>query len=450
MNPLSWWKTLRDQRAEEDLAFMDEFEAALHRKPLIGPRILTAGTAVLIALFLLWAAWAELDEVTRGQGQVIPSQRIQTIQNLEGGILDALLVRENQIVDKDALLARLNNESAQSIYQDAVGKSLEHRLAIIRLEALLKGTSPDFPADLRAQAPQIVADQQQLYETAIRRQRSENEVLRSQVEQRLQDVEEQQKRRHQVEQNLALSKEQLDIVKGLSERQLYSRVEYLNLQQKVNTLQGDLAALNASIPKAEDAAREAQEKKLQRLAEMESLIAEEINKRRTELASLQQSISAGGDRVSRTELRSPVRGVVKRIFLNTLGGVVRPGEAIMEVVPLDDSLLVEVRIRPADIAFIHPGQPATVKISAYDFSTYGGLKGVVEEISADTIEDRRGESFYLAKVRTNENAITYRNRSLPIIPGMICTADILTGKKTVLSFLLKPILKAQENALHER
>ena len=194
-------------------------------------------------------------------------------------------------------------------------------------------------------------------------------------------------------------------------------------------------------------------KKLKRAAataEMEAEINAEISKRRTELNSLKETLAAGGDRVTRTELKSPVRGTVKQIYINTVGGVVKPGEAIMEIVPLDDTLLVEARVRPADVAFLHPGQKAMVKISAYDFSIYGGLEADLEQISADTIEDKRGEFFYLVKVRTHKNAISYRKEQLPIIPGMVTTVDILTGKKTVLDYILKPILKARQNALRER
>ena len=234
------------------------------------------------------------------------------------------------------------------------------------------------------------------------------------------------------------------------QRKIYSRVDYLGLEQKVVSLQGDIESLASSIPKAKAAAEEAKQRLTLRKAEMEAEINAEISKRRTELNSLKETLAAGGDRVTRTELKSPVRGTVKQIYINTVGGVVKPGEAIMEIVPLDDTLLVEARVRPADVAFLHPGQKAMVKVSAYDFSIYGGLEAELEQISADTIEDKRGEFFYLVKVRTHKNAISYRNEQLPIIPGMVTTVDILTGKKTVLDYILKPILKARQNALRER
>ena len=307
-----------------------------------------------------------------------------------------------------------------------------------------------FSAELREKAPQNVSDHEEMFQTRRDKFISEAQLLESQYKQRLEDVDEQQGRKVQLEKTLALAEERRDIAKPLVDRKLFSKVDYLDLEQRVVTLGGDIEALSSTMSKAKEAAEEARRKLALRKAEMEAQISEEINKRRTELTSLQEVLSAGGDRVTRTELRSPVRGTVKRVVVNTLGGVVRPGDPVMEVVPLDDTLLVEARIRPADIAFIHADQKAMVKISAYDFSIYGGLEARVEQISADTIEDRKGEYYYLVKLRTQKNAINYRNEQLPIIPGMVASVDIISGKKSILDYLLKPILKARQNALRER
>lgn len=449
------WKRLFDRlrgdaKLQQDIAFMDEVDAALNRKPLIGPCLLTIGTAAMLFVLLIWAAWADVDEVTHGQGQVIPSQRTQVIENLEGGILEEILVREGEAVEPGTPLARIYNEASASVYRDALGKSLEQRVGIARMEALLEGRDPVFDEELRAKAPQIIKDQMHIHNARVKQIRAELDMLEAQAKQRDQDVQEQKTRLVQVTSNLELSRQQLALAKSMVDKQLYSRVEYLNLQQKVVSLEGDEAALQASIPKAEAAAEEATQKYLFRKAELLGQAAEELNKRRTELTSLQETVAAGSDRVARTILRSPVKGIVKQIMMTTLGGVVKPGVPIMEVVPVDDTLLVEVQVRPQDIAFIHKNQSAMVKISAYDFAVYGGLTGDVEQISADTIEDKRGGVFYLVKIRTHENAITYKGARLPIIPGMVCTADILTGQKTVLDYLLKPILKAKQNALRER
>lgn len=441
---------LSHKREEEELPYMSRVDAALQRRGRIGPVFLSLGTLGLVVLLLIWAAWADLDEVTRGQGQVVAAQRTQIIQNLEGGILREIMVREGAVVEKNQPLARLDDLGAASQYRDAMNKALENQVALVRLEAEKNETEPVFDAALRAKAPQIVADQEEVFQTRRDKFTSEIQLLESQHKQRLNDVDEQRGRKIQMEGTLALAEERRDIAKPLVERKLFSKVDYLDLEQKVLTLHGDIEALSSTMAKAAEAAQEAQRKLSLRKAEMEAQISEEINKRRTELTSLQETLSAGSDRVTRTELRSPVRGTVKQIVLNTLGGVVRPGEPIMEVVPLDDTLLVEVRVRPADIAFIHADQKAMVKISAYDYSIYGGLEARVEQISADTIEDRKGEFYYLVKLRTKKNAISYRNEQLPIIPGMVATVDIISGKKSILDYLLKPILKARQNALRER
>ena len=436
-------------KEKEQIAFMDEVDAALHRRPRIGARGLSLGTAVAVILFLIWANHSEIDEVSRGQGQVISSQHTQVIENLEGGILQEMLVYEGQIVDKGTPLARLSNETAESLYRDALGKSRENTIAIIRLRAELEDHEPVFPADLAATSPQIIEDQLLFYATRKKQRTAELEVLHSQCVSARRIEEE--NRKQQAERELGLALQQVGMTQGLVARNLYSKVDFLNQQQKVAALQGDISVLKASIPKAEAAAQEALQKYELRKAEMNSQIVEEINKRRAELASLTESLAAGSDRVTRTELKSPrFASTIKQIMLKTVGGVAKPGEPIMEIVPLDDTLLVETRIRPGDIAFIRPNQKAMVKVTAYDFSIYGGLQGEVEQISADTIEDRKGDLFYVAKIRTTGNAIIHREEQLPNHSGhgVRWTSD--RQKKTILDFLLKPILKAKQDALRER
>ncbi len=433
-----------------DLLYADVVEAALQRNPTAHVRMLSIATGLFIVIFVAWAAWAEVDEVTRAEGKVIASQGTQMIQNLEGGILQAVLVREGQVITKGTPLARLDNEVAASTFRDAFSKSLESRAAIARLEAELSGKDPIFPKDVQESAPQVVRDQITVMEARILQRESEIRLLESQYNQRMREVEEQETRKASVARNLALAVEQRNTVAPLLQRKNYSRIEFLDLEQKVSNLEGELNGLAASIPKTQAAATEAKQRIAFRKAELDAAITEEINKYRGELNSLKETLSAGSDRVTRTVMRAPVNGTVKQIHINTIGGVVKPGEPIMEIVPLDDTLLVEVKVRPSDVAFLHPNQKAMVKFSAYDFGIYGGLEGVLEQISADTIEDKQGEVFYLAKLRTQKNGIIYHDETLPIIPGMTATADILTGRKTILDYILKPILKAHQNALRER
>lgn len=450
----------------DDILFANEVDAALARRPRFGVRALSVCVALMFACLIIWAAFANVDEVTHAEGQVVGSQRTQTIQNLEGGILRAVLVHEGQIVDKGAVLAQLDNEMAESAYRDAVNKAMENSLAIVRLEAEIKGEKPVFPdpldawaaqligrqveEDTVARARQIVRDQTNLWRSRMEQLNAEIEVLQSQYTQRMHEVEEQTAHKKQLDASLALSIEQRNTAYALVQRNNFSKLEYLGMQQKVVELQGQVDALAATIPKVQAAAEESKQRIASRRAEQTAAITDEINKRRLELNSVRESLSAGRDRVTRTELRAPVRSTVKQIYISTVGGVVKPGEPIMDLVPLDDTLLVEARVKPQDVAFLRPGQDVMVKISAYDFSIYGGLEGKLEHISADTIEDKKGEHHYVVKVRTRKNAIVHHNEQLPIIPGMVVTADILIGKKTVLDYLLKPILKARQNALRER
>jgi len=436
---------------EEDLYFMSEVDAAIHRKGSSIAFVLTLVIGLLMVTFVVWAHFTVLDEVTRGMGSVIPSQKVQMIQNLEGGILQEISVQENQIVNKGDILIRIDNELAASQYRDAFTKAAEHEAAILRLNAEIEGKSKlAFPESFNEADPQVLNDQKAIFQARQDQLEAELNVLRSQHSQRQQEIKEMQSRKAQLEQGLGLAKQQRDIAKPLVDQGVYPRVDYLALEREISSLQGDIDALRLAIPRIRQAANEASRRIEQRRAEFKAIALDEMNSRRGELKSLQQIMSAGEDRVTRTDIRSPVRGTIKQINLNTIGGVVRPGESILEIVPLDDTLLIEARIRPADIAFLHPGQKAMIKITAYDFSIFGGLDGVLEAISADTIEDDDGESFYKVKLRTQKNAIAYRGEELPIMPGMTASIDILTGKKSVLAYLLKPILRAKQNALRER
>jgi adhesin transport system membrane fusion protein len=429
---------------------MSEVDQAMYGQGRRVAYIMSISIILVFSGFLLWAKLAVLDEVTRGFGKVIPSQRVQEIQNLEGGILSEIFVYEGQEVQKGDVLCRLRNEQAVSFYQDALSKSLEHRAAISRLMAEVDGMEPVFEQELVEKAPQLVDDQRRIAKAQQAQLAIELDLLQDQFEQKQQEISEMKGRREQLIKSLKVAQKQRDIAKPLVEKQIHSELDYLALEQRVLELKGDVEALTLGIPRVEKAAKEAQGRIEQRRAEMRSEALEEINTRRQELLSINQTLASGGDRVTRTDVRSPVRGLVKHILINTLGGVVQPGESIMEIVPLDDTLLVEAQIKPADIAFLHPDQAAKVKITAYDFSIYGGLDGVVEHISADTIENEKGENFYVVKVRTKTNAMMYHGQRLPIIPGMTAQVDVLTGKKSVLDYLLKPILKAKQNALRER
>lgn len=457
---------------QDELIYANAVDAALNRKPTRQARLLSFLVLCFFASMITWAYYAEIDEVTRGEGKVVASQRTQTIQNLEGGILQEVLVKEGDIVEIGTPLARLNNAMAQSSHRDIELKVLEQRAAIIRLsaeltmlqECIAKEDKKQedkkeyqqglvFSEELQEQAPQIVAEHSATFEANQVQRYSEFQMLESQYRQRLREVDEQRARQRNLRRRLGIAIEQRDIAYPLMKRRTFSRVDYLALEQEVATLNGELSAINTAIPRTEAAANEAQQRIKLRLAEIKAALTLELNQHKRELASLTQSLHAGTDRLTRTELRSPVRGIIKLIYRHSSGSVIKPGESILDIVPLDDTLLIEARIRPSDVAFLHAGQKAMIKFSAYDFSIYGGLPATLEHISADTVEDPDGsrrEPYYLIKLRTSRNSIAYKGQSLPIMAGMVVTVDILTGRKSVLDYILKPILKAKQNALRER
>jgi adhesin transport system membrane fusion protein len=412
--------------------------------------LLLLAIVAFFGVFFAWASWAELDEVTRGDGKVIPSSQVQVVQNLEGGIVAEILVREGAIVEPSQVLLRIADVRAASDLRESRTRYLALLGALGRLRAEVEQTSIAFAPELLSGAPGVVQNERALYDARRAALESELEVLRSQAAQRRQELSELATRLAQLERSHALAVEELEITEPLATSRVVSKVQLLRLQREVNDLEGELETTRLAMPRAEAALREAERKIEERRLNFLAEAQRELNAVEAEATALQETIAAEADMVSRTEVRSPVRGTVKQLFVATVGGVVQPGEDLVEIVPLEDTLLVEAKIKPADIAFLHPGQPAVVKVTAYDFARYGGLDGVVEDISADTITDERGESFYRVRVRTDDVALLKADEPLPIIPGMTTQVDILTGEKTVLDYLLKPIQRAKERALRER
>ena len=435
---------------QEDLHFMPDVHAAARRRGHGFAYILTLMTLVFLVTMVTWAHYAVLDEVTRGEGRVIPSSRTQIIQNLEGGILAEILVREGDIVNKGDILVRIDNTAAQATFRDAQTRFYALQTTVERLEAEQGGREMALSEEILKEAPAAAADQKSLFEARRRRLEAQISVLEAQVKQRKQEIAETRSRRKQLERSLQLARQEYAITQPLVLNGVVARIDLIRIEREVADLEGEIGTIRLTIPRLQTATKEAQQRVQEVVLSAMADISSELNKVRAELNSVTETLLAGEDRVTRTEVRSRVRGTVKEIKQNTIGGVIRPGEDIIEIVPLDDTLLVEAQIRPADIAFLRPGQAATIKIAAYDFSIYGGLEAKVEHISADTIKDEQGENFYRVYLRTAENTLLHQGNELPIIPGMTSTVEILTGKKTVLDYILKPILKARDQALRER
>ncbi len=412
--------------------------------------ILLVTIAAFFFSFLAWASWATLDIVTRGNGKVIPSRQVQVVQHLEGGIVSEILTAEGDTVEKGQVLMRIDNVRAASDYREKKSRYLAVLAAIARLEAEIRETAIQFPEEVLREARDIAESERALFRSRQEKLDSQLSILRQQVQQREQELKELKSRLSQVRESYRLAKEELDFTAPLAKQRLVSKTELLRLKRQVNDLKGELEQTRLSIERAESAVREARQRIAEAVSQFRSDALRELSNLKSELAGLREVVEAGADRVRRTEVRSPVKGIVKKLHVNTIGGVVAPGQDLVEIVPLEDTLLVEAHIRPSDIAFLHPGQKAKVKITAYDYSIYGGLEGEVEHISADTITDERGNSYFLIRVRTDRNHLGSDDKPLPIIPGMTAEVDILTGHKTVLEYLLKPLIKARERALTER
>ena len=406
--------------------------------------------AALLLGALLWAGFAVLEEVTTGEGKAIPSSKVQVIQNLEGGIVSDIFVREGQVVDKGDTLLRLDDTRFMSSRSESEVDRLTLTAQVERLAAEAEGRSLTLPAEVTSSAPQVSADEQALYESRQRRLASEQRTLNEQLRQKTQELAEFRSKQEQFRSSLALVQQELDMSAPLVSSGAVSPVEILRLKRNAVELRGSMNSNTLAIPRAEAAISEIKSRVQESELAFRADAARELNEKRNDLARISASRIAIDDRMSRTTVVSPVRGIVKTLKVNTIGGVVQPGSDLLEIVPLEDNLLIEAKVRPQDVAFLHPGQKAMVKFSAYDYTLYGGLPARLELIGADTITDDKDNSFYLIQVRTDSNHLGSDSRPLLIIPGMIATVDIITGEKSVLDYLLKPVLKARAEALRER
>lgn len=425
---------------------LDAQWARLQQEPVRTRALLYAMGAILAAL-LIWSAFASLDEVTRGDGRVIPSRQLQVVQSLDGGIVQEILVKEGQTVEAGEVLLRIDPTRSISNLRESQVQYLSASAEVTRLQALIDQTDPEFAEELRQQAPDLISRELRLYRASQEELQEQIAIYNHQLSQRQQDLVEAQAELKQHTHSLALSQRELQVTRPLLELGAVSDVDILRIQREISRSRGEAERARASISRSEAAIEEAQNK----LREVELNVTNQWRRdylaAKARLDALGEAESALEDRVQQTEIRAPVRGTVQRLFANTVGGVVSPGREVLELIPLDDELIIEAKIQPKDIAFIRPGQNAMIKFTAYDFSIYGGLDAEVRHISADTIKDDKGDSHYLVRLATQRAGLA---SDLAIIPGMITEVDILTGKKTVLEYLLKPVLRATSKAMTER
>jgi adhesin transport system membrane fusion protein len=428
-------------------AFELEADTLIARQGLRRARAVVHAALVVVVVLIVWAALAHVDEVTRGDARVIPSRQLQVVQSLDGGVVVEILVKEGQVVEAGQLLLRVDETRATAGVRESAAQGVALRARQARLRALAEGSPFQPPQATDAEDRRAIEEERRLYEAKQSELSTLLSINRQQLMQRQQELGEAQAKRSAAQRALDLSQQELTQTRPLLATGAVSSVEILRLEREVSRARGDFEQSGAQIARVQAAIGEAQRK----IQETELTFRNEARRDMAEVSGKLNALTEGAvalaDKVDKARVTSPVRGRVQRLLANTVGGVVQPGKDIVEIVPLDDTLVLEARIAPKDIAFIRPGQSATVKFSAYDFSIYGGLDAVVDNISPDTTVDERGNAFYLVRVHTTRAGFSEK---LPIIPGMTAEVDVLTGNKSVLSYLLKPVLKVQSHALRER
>ncbi len=432
----------------EEIDYHTDIRTSIMVQSPRGGRAILWAVMLLFVIFILWAAFSEVEQVTRGQGKVIPASQIQVVQNLEGGILAELHVKVGDTVKKDQLLLRIDETRFVSSFEQNVAKSGSNKAKAARLLAEANGSSSfSAPADT---PPHILASERALFESRKAELRQSLEVKQAQISQRQNELKELNTRLRELSKTYDLYQREIRLTKPLVSQGAVSEMEVLQLERKAGEMLGEIETTKQSIPRIQSKIEESQAAMRELRLNFANRAKAEYHEVAAQLGEDKASSLALKDRLERTMVRSPVNGTVNRILVNTVGGVIQPGMNLVEIVPTEGTLLVEAKIKPSDIAFLRPNQKAMVKFTAYDYTIYGGLEAKLEQIGADSITDEKKESYYLVTLRTDKNYIGTREKPLPIIPGMIASVDILTGKKTILSYLLKPILKAKYSALRER
>jgi adhesin transport system membrane fusion protein len=423
-------------------------EWAIYHSDARGARVLLWTSLVVVGCLLVWAGFSPIDEVVRGEGKVVPSRQVQVVQSLDGGSVKEILVQPGQAVERDQILLKIDPTRFNSSLGENQAEYLSLEAKAARLHALATGEPFQVPDDVLKKLPAAAEAERNAWIQRNNELNATINVAKEQVKQRQEELRETQAKRDQAATTCSLTSRELTVTRPLLATGAVSEVDLLRLQRDVAKSCGDQKAADAQIDRIQASIKEALSKTDEAELNIRNQARSDLSDTNTKLATLRQGKLALDDKVKLAEIRSPVRGTVKTLLANTVGGVVQPGKDIIEIVPTDDTLLLEVRILPRDIGFLHAQQKAQVKFTAYDYSIYGGLEGVVEQIGADTITDERGNSFYIVRVRTAHASVG--DKHLPIIPGMVAEVHILTGKRTVMQYLLKPILRAKENAFTER
>lgn len=432
----------------DDVDYTTDIRTSIMAQSPRGGRAILWSVIILTVLATVWAAVSEVEQVTRGQGKVIPASQIQVIQNLEGGILAELFVKVGDDVTKDQPLLRIDETRFVSSVEQVQAKSSANRAKAARLLAEASGSSSfSVPSGVQ---PHTIASERALFESRRAELRQSMDVKQEQINQRQNELKELNTKLRELNKTFELYQKEIRLTKPLVSKGAVSEMEVLQLERKASEMQGEIETIKQSLPRIQSKIEESQAAMRELRLNFSNKAKIEYNEVTAQLGEDSASSLALKDRLERTLVKSPVNGTVNRILVNTIGGVIQPGMSLLEIVPKEGTLLIEAKIKPSDIAFLTPNQKAMIKFTAYDFTIYGGLEAKLEQIGADSITDEKKESYYPVTLRTDKNFLGSKEKPLPIIPGMVASVDILTGKKTILSYLLKPVLKAKYMALRER
>ncbi len=447
ISPGAWLQRWKDDVSLPESDFMQDAESIIIQQEPLRARILLHSVLCVIMIFIIWSALVSVDEITKGEGKVIPSQQLQVYPSLDGGIVTDILVKEGQVVNEGQVLLQIDTTRFESSVKENRSLYLSLMAKAARLRAIGDGKAFVAPDEVLAEDPKTAEEEQRLFETATSELNAQLSIARQQLAQRSQEQAEAQARQKQASNAYDSTLKELNVTKPLLSSGAVSEVELLRLERDVTRFKGEKDVAAAQVAKSAAAMSEAARKIQEVELAVRNNASKELSETMSRLNSLVQSGTGLADKVKQSSIRSQVRGTVKRLLVNTVGWVVQPGRDVVEVVPSDGKLILEAKVSPKDIAFLVPGQKAVVKFTAYDFSTYGGLEARLEHIGADSVTDERGNTFYTVRVTTNKSVL---DGGQPIIPGMVAEVDIITGKKTILSYMLKPVLRANQSAFTER
>ncbi|WP_044410516.1 HlyD family type I secretion periplasmic adaptor subunit [Thiomicrospira microaerophila] len=437
--------------SNQDLQFMSSLSQAALEKPTRASRIMVWVILLVVAWLLVWANMAELDKIVRGEGKVVPSSRIQVVQNYEGGIVERLFFQEGDLVAQGDVLLQLDNTQFASSFGEKTLELLALRAKSLRLEAESEvARRLSLPVNFDSVFEQQVYEREQaLFQNRQRQLQSSLEIVREQQIQHRTELDNAFEQEKQLARSHNLLNQEIEMMRPLVRQGIAPEIDMLRLQREANDTFGKLNAVRQSIPRYESLIKESASRLDEIQQKFSNEAKEDLNFTLAQISQLESVQVALEDKVVRTAIRAPVGGVISELLVSSLGEVVQPGSDIVKIVPVDDFLVLETKIQPSDIGFIYSGLKARVRFTAYDFSIYGALDGYVERVSADTVTDDQGNSYYVARIRTHKNYLGQESAPLPLMAGMVASVDVIVGKQTVLDYLMKPILKTKDTALRE-